>query len=242
MRTGRGFTLIEMAIVVAVVAVLAAVGGSYLVASRRNAGVAAAATGVQMRLEQLQYMALSEQTTQVLVVADVPNNSATACGTIRSAACARVFHLRNPNATWKLNDFDVDHAANNVDTVVDEERLGDGVRFHLAGVGAPIPKPFDAYGAQLQVFDPDVVGLCKTSGSSDRKCVAFRFLPNGKVSLEYPDPSAASTALKSGTAFALGSELSRAPDGAATSGYAGALQQGVLIAVPSGITRSFPVP
>jgi prepilin-type N-terminal cleavage/methylation domain-containing protein len=238
MRKGRGFTLIELAIVLAVVAILAAVTGSYMIASRRNAGVGGAATGVQMRIEQLQYLALSQQTTQLLVVADVPNNDATACGTIRSAACARVFHLRNPGSAWKLNDFDTDHPEINVDAVVDDERLGEGVRFHLPGTGATPPKPFDAYGTKLQVFDPDLLGNCKNG----RKCVGYRFLSDGEVSLEYPDPSSASSALKAGSAFALGSELSRSSDGGVTSGYGGAQQFGVLVAVPSGITRTFPVP
>lgn len=230
MRTRRGFTLVELMIVVAVAAILATVAGSYMIAARRNAGVQAASSGLQMRIEQLQYVALSQQTAQVLVIADVPDNDTRNCGSLLSSGCARVFHLRGPGAGWKLNEFDVEHPAANVDAVVDEDRLGQRVRFHLGGKDATLPKPYDAYGERLKVFDDDLLGTCRGS----RRCLGFRFLPDGVVSIEFPDPDLASTRAKAGHALALGSEL--------TGEYRGAQQAGLLVVVPSGITRTFPVP
>lgn len=235
MRTSRGFTLIELMIVVAVAGILATVAGSYMAAARRNATVTAAASGIQMRVEQLQYVALSQQTPQLLVVSDVLGNDTNNCGTLFSGGCARVFHLRGPSASWKLVDFDVDRPATQVDAVEDEDRLGTRIKFHLGARGATLPKPFDAYGSTLKVFDDDLVGTCKgTTSGGNRKCVAFRFLPDGEVTIEFPDPTSATTAAKNGHAFALGSEL--------TGEYRGAQQAGLLVAVPSGITRTFPVP
>ena len=230
MRRNRGFTLIEMMIVVAVISILATLAFSWMRAARRNAGVAAISYELEMRVDQLPFVALSEQTDQLLVIADVPNNDAAECGSILSAGCARVFHLRGPAAAWRLQDFDVGAPGANVAAIVDEERLGQGVRFHLAAAGAALPSPFNAFSATFEVFDDDLVADC----AGNRKCVAYRFRANGRVAAEPPDPAAPPTALKSGHAIALGSEL--------TGEYRGARQVGVLVALPSGIARTFAVP
>lgn len=230
MRTDRGFTLIELVIVMAIVGILAALSISWLRAGRRNADVASASYDLQMRIEQLQFVALSEQTEQLLVVVDVPGNDAAQCGTVLSAGCARVFHLRGPTSAWKLQDFDVTSPGANVGAIVDEDRLGAGVRFHLAATSATLPPPFTAFASTFKTFDPDLTATCP----GNRRCVAYRFRANGRVSAEPPDPGSPPSATKNGHAFALGSEL--------TGEYRGARQVGVLVAVPSGIVRTFAVP
>jgi prepilin-type N-terminal cleavage/methylation domain-containing protein len=229
MRRTRGFTLIEVMVVVGIVAVLAGLTVPAFRATRRNATVGAAASRLLMQIEQLQVVALAEQAEHLLVVADVPGNDASRCGSIFSAGCARVFDLRSPTAAWKLQNFDVDAPGAEVGAVVDEDRLGVSVRFHLPGATATLPKPFDAFAASFGTFDADLTATCRGS----RRCVAFRFRPNGRVQAEPPDAASPPASAKSGHAFVLGSDLSGS--GAA------AQQRGILVAVPSGIVRAFDV-
>jgi prepilin-type N-terminal cleavage/methylation domain-containing protein len=229
MRRQRGFTLIELAIVLLIVAALASLALTWNRAARRNAGVGSVTAVLQMRIEQLQYQALAEQLDHVLVILDVPNNDATQCRSILSSGCARVYQLRNPGAAWKLKDFDLSAPGANVDSIVDDDRLDEGLNFYLAGAGAALPVPFNTYAANFKVMDPDLLASCPGS----RQCLAFRFRADGTVLPEPPDPSSPPPA-KSGHAFAIGSDL--------TSLTSGARKLAVLVSSPAGIVRAFAVP
>ncbi|HEX9402279.1 MAG TPA: prepilin-type N-terminal cleavage/methylation domain-containing protein [Anaeromyxobacter sp.] len=226
----RGFTLIELAIVIAMVGILATLAYASMRAGQRNATANNVAFELQMRIEQLQFAALSEQTEHVLIVADAPGNDFSGCGAILTAGCARAFDVQGPTTTWRLSSFDVDAPGNEVARVVDELRLDRGVKLYLGATTATLPAPFNAFAATFKTFDPDLTAICP----GNRRCVAYRFRTNGQVQVEPPDPASPPATAKSGHAFALGTDL--------TGQTRGAQQIGVLVAVPSGIVRTFDVP
>jgi prepilin-type N-terminal cleavage/methylation domain-containing protein len=237
----HGFTMIEIAVVLAIVAILAAAAYPIFRAASRNASVAATATELQMRLEGLPYKAMSDQRDYLFVLADTPNNDAAQCGSLADAGCVRVFVLRNPAATWRLSSFDVSSPGNDLDAqtgaVVDELRLGKGIHFYRPKTPTNfLPPPFDQIAtplpdgtSSLKTFDSELTPTC----AGARRCLAFRFRPGGAVELEPPDRSAPPTdlAAKNGHAFALGSDMDDQTRGAD--------QRAVLVAVPSGLVRAY---
>lgn len=169
-RGRRGFTLIELAIVVAVVAALAAVAGSRFVAAQRNAGSATAAFDLGMRLQALKTQALNEQQDIVAVLVNADDLTGAGCGLMAQASCVRLFVLQ-PQAGWTLTGFDPATPATEAQ-VEDVITLPRWQAFDLAAAGTAADAPFD----QVKVFDPAVTLAGR---------IAVRFGASGEVAPEY---------------------------------------------------------
>jgi prepilin-type N-terminal cleavage/methylation domain-containing protein len=218
----RGFTLIELAIVIGLLAILGATAVWASRSGRANAGLPAGVNELSMRLTGLRLRAIAENREYVLVLLDAPGNDASGCAWYADARCARAFVLRDPappSATgpgWTLAAFDPANPAANaaLDEVVGLPR---GVELDLAST-PPRPAPFGA----VPLRDPELVATC---GSANQRCVAFRFEPGGAVS---PEPAGATAARKVGHAL-----LVRVRD-------PGDDRRGLLVSFPTGIVKTFP--
>jgi prepilin-type N-terminal cleavage/methylation domain-containing protein len=167
----RGFTLLELAIVVAIVAALAAVAGSRFVAAQRNAGSASAAFDLGMRLQALKTQALNEQQDVLAVLVNADDLTGAGCGLLAQSSCVRLFILKAPASTWTLAGFDPASPATGAQ-VEDVVTLPRWQAFDLSAAGAAADAPFE----QVKVFDPAVMGDGR---------MAIRFGANGEVSPEY---------------------------------------------------------
>jgi prepilin-type N-terminal cleavage/methylation domain-containing protein len=225
MSSRRGFTLIEMSIVFALIAIVATAAFSTMNASRRNANVNAVVWELALELQGQRAAAIGDQRDRLVVVVDAPGNDATSCSVVSPADCTRVFYLQQPAATWTLADFDPS-APDVAAGMQDWRSLPAGVRLHLAGTGAPAPRPFGnptTPSAGVRVFDADLTGTC-----GDRTCFAIRFRASGEVTAERAVVTAAT---KTGFAFAVSSDL--------TGSSGGAAQYGAVVAFPAGIVKTF---
>jgi type II secretory pathway pseudopilin PulG len=218
MGSRRGFTLIELTIISALVLILAYASFSTYRAVKRNSSVSAASWEVALRIQGLRTQALSEQRDLLAVVVDAPANDASGCGIGSDDGCARLFVLAEPTAAWTLGAFDP--AAPGTDAAyLDALALPRHVRFHLPAAGGHPGAPFD----NVSVLDADLTATCP----GDRRCFAVRFGRRGVVSAEWPGGIAASQ--KPGYAIALGSEM--------TDQTHGADRKGFLVSFPTGIVR-----
>jgi prepilin-type N-terminal cleavage/methylation domain-containing protein len=209
MRRSRGFTLIELMVVVAIVGVLAAMGMVVYRMAQRNANLGSATFELAMKLSGLKAQAISDQKDYLLVLVD--GTDPAACGALVRAPCTRYFILRDPNASWTLAAFSPAASATNAE-YVDEVAMPASVRLDPSATGAP-PAPF----AAIPLFDPDL-----TATVSSKRRFAFRFARDGSVSAE-------GATGKPGYAFALTTETdSPAAD-----------RRGMVVAFPAGIVRTF---
>jgi prepilin-type N-terminal cleavage/methylation domain-containing protein len=216
----RGFTLVEMAVVVAIAAVLAAAAIPIMRAARRNASVQSAAFELRIRLEGLRARAMRDQGELVAVVVDVPDNDPEPCATGTGAACGRYYLLR-PQPGFVLNAFDPDLPPIANAELLEVEELGKGLKFYRPDVERrPAPRPFEA----ISAFDPELVGVC-----GRRSCVGIRFRGDGEVSPEYPTGVAG--AAKLGVSFVLGSDVDAETPGSD--------QRGLVVTFPAGLVRAY---
>jgi prepilin-type N-terminal cleavage/methylation domain-containing protein len=219
MRAHRGFTLIEIVIVLLVASVLATAGMVGYRASQRNAKLSGAANQLAVRMAGLKYEAISAGTDHLLVFADAPGGDSSDCGVTNSSACARYFVLERPAAGWTLAAFDASAPATGAELVL-EELLPRGAHLDVGGAAPPMAPPFGA----VAVHDADLTATC----AGDRKCFAVRYTARGDVRAEPPAGGLAPG--EAGYAFVISGDAS----------VQGANEKrGLMVTFPAGILRTF---
>jgi prepilin-type N-terminal cleavage/methylation domain-containing protein len=214
----HGFTLIEMVIVVAVIAILTAAAFWIPRNAMRNASLSSAAWEVSLRLGGLRSAAMAEGQDYLFVIVDAPGNDGMGCEVFSPGGCATYFILSNPSAAWSLAAFDPGAPAANAQ-LVDSQTLPKGARLETALAAAP-PAPFD----NVTISGPTDTALVGTCGG--RSCMAVRFAQSGTARPEFAVPGAA----RPGWSFVLGSNL---PQGVAE-------RKGIVVGSPTGIVKTFP--
>jgi prepilin-type N-terminal cleavage/methylation domain-containing protein len=219
MRRSRGFTLIEIVIVLSVAAVLAVAGMVGYRAATRNAKLSGAANELAVRMAGLKFRAMSEGADVLLVFADAPGGDASGCGMGSSAACARYFVLQRPDPAWALADFDPDDPTAGAELVT-EQLFPRGAHLTFPDVAPIMDAPFSG----VMLHDDELTGTC----AGDRRCFAIRYTARGDVRPEF---ASGTPYPKAGYAFVLGG------DPATASGADE--RRGLLVSFPAGILRTF---
>jgi prepilin-type N-terminal cleavage/methylation domain-containing protein len=215
----RGFTLLEVMVVVAIAGVLSALAFSVARAAARNVYLHQAAGELALRPAQLRSAALSEGRDYLLVVVDAPGNDASQCGGFNSDACTRYFVLTAPLPAWKLSAFDPGDPGVNAG-YSDVEYLPRGARLYVAAEYRAPPAPF----ANVKIFDSRFYGKC----AGGQRCFALRFAQNGAVRAELKDGGSETAP---GFAFVLASD--------AELEGAGGDHRAIAVGFPTGVVKSW---
>ena len=216
MRRTRGFTLIEMALVIALVAIVAVAGFVTLRAARRNAEVGGVSFELVLRLQGLQTKALADQRDHLAVVHAGDGGT---CGILRPQGCVRLFVLAAPQPTWTLQAFSPANPGNLTGELVETVVFPRGVLLDGAAGGMVGRPPFGT----VQAWDVDLTGDC-----GGARCVAFRFQADGTVRGERPDGT---IVRKPGHILPLVTDLQGETRGAE--------RRALLVSFPSGIVKSY---
>lgn len=215
----RGFTMIEIVIVLAIVGIVAAIAVASFEATRRNTSLDAIAQEIGAQAQGLRSRALGEQVDHILLLVSPPGNDVSNCGIVAVGDCVRAFVLRAPQPGWNVAAFDPDNPGLLAD-FVDSTSLPRGIALDLAAAGTAAPAPFDA----VTSYAPDVRALC----AGGRTCVAMRFGANGEVRPEY---WAAPGLTRAGVAIGLATDQRGL--------NAAAQRRALLVSFPAGIVRVF---
>jgi prepilin-type N-terminal cleavage/methylation domain-containing protein len=218
MRARRGFTLIELMVVLAIVAVIASLAVWQGRSARSNVTFAGGAYGLALRIGGIKARAMADGREHVLVVVEAQD--AAACRQ-RQESCGRIVLLRSPAATFAVAGFDPDAPIAGAEYVDDGgiTRLPAGAELDVASTWRA-PPPFDT----VTAFDPNVLATC----AGGRRCFGIRFRPDGEVRPELP----AGTAVPAGFAFVL-----RRSDASPTV-RTGAERRAIFISFPAGIVKT----
>ncbi len=210
MRAKRGFTLLELMVVLAVTAIAAALVVWQGRSARQAATLAGAAYDISLRISGLKARALANGRDYLFIVVDAEN--AAACEQQQSM-CVRVVILKNPDSTFSVSGFDPDASISGAE-LDDRYDLPKNSLLDLASTWRP-PPPFAAV----------VAWPGGTTCAGGRACFALRFKQNGQVAAELPSPPASAA----GFAFVL--KPSTKPSGAAEN-------RGIFVSFPTGIVKT----
>ncbi len=217
MRRSRGFTLIEMAVVIGIIAVLAAVAVGVMRAAQRNATLGSATFEFVQRLRGLRFTAMRDNQDYVFVFANSVSADASDCR-FGNDRCARWWILKAP-PSWGIAGFNPSSLTSGGAEYVDTGAMPRGVYLD-AGRAFTAPAPFT--GATLA--DTNLTTTC-----ASRACFAIRFAGNGEVLPVRVVPTSTTSIV--GYAFAFSSTLANETRAAES--------RVVLVSFPAGLVKVF---
>jgi len=217
MKRQGGFTLIELVIVVAIIAALAAMAFAIPRWRVRNASVDASAAEMVVRLAGLRSTALTDGVDRIFVFADADPSA---------GRDATAFILSNPGPTWTLAGFNPAQPSLNLGAggAVDETVLPRNLR-RLTTASGFAPRPLH----EARLNDSQMLGSCGSVG-----CFAIRYTGDGEVWGEKPDGSLYGRQAPDAPGF--GFVLARAEDDGSSPA---AKRRAVVIGFPTGVVKSY---
>lgn len=218
MRAQRGFTLLELMVVVAIIAIVSSLVVFQGRSARQNANMASGAYELALRVGGLKSRAMADGQEYVLVVADASNPAD--CKS-HATSCGRVLVLTKPEATF-TTEFTGTYAVD--PPIVAAEYVADGAAQYLPTNSQldlastwRAPAPF----AAVTAFDGTILRTC----AGGRRCFGIRFRPDGEVLPVVP----AGTAIPAGFAFVL--RPVDAPSAAAE-------RRAIFVSFPAGLVKT----
>lgn len=213
MRRNSGFTLIELVIVLAIVAILGAISVGAGRAVNQAATFASAAWELSLKASSLRDRALSEAKDYLLVVVDASN--ANACA-FDQRQCGKVVIYSSPQSAFTLSGFDPDTAVSGV-SYEEEFRLPKNSAFDVGSTWQPAA-PF----ASVTAMDTAVLADC----AGARKCFGIRYRSTGEVAPLVPAPLSPSRA---GFAFVMKPSITDSK---------AAERRAIFVSFPTGIVKT----
>lgn len=218
MKKATGFTLIEFAIVAAVLGLLAAGAGAAFVAARENASAGATALEVVHRFNGLKTRALGKQRDYVVVLVNPPGDVSTGCRVGSLNTCARFVVVEDPPPGWTPAGFDPDGPTGG-GTVDDIFQIDWSIVLDTKATGLAAPAPFGA----IEQLPESMLFSC----AGEVSCYAIRFSASGDVT----PIGTADAARLTGVSFGFTSDAARAK--------LHSQRRAALITFPTGISKTY---